>query len=352
MSDSRSFSLVLGGGGLKGLAHVGVLRALEERGLAPGAIVGTSIGALVAAGYAAGEPVDALWERALLVERKHVFQIAHMDMAFRRMLAPALYHREPLEFLIRSLVGGRTFRDLGRRLVVNTSDLNSGMQVLWGLPGLDDVPVAEAVFASCALPGIFPPREIRGRWYMDGAVIESLPIRAAGVLVNGPVIAVDLGGGGALREGVERQGFAATYARGFEIVMGTRLELQALTYRRPPVLLVAPRLAHVSMFGFDDTAAMLQEGYRATLEALDHLDEVFERGAIGLYPRRRVVLSVDREHCIGCRACVARAPDIFRMDGEEKAVVMAPEQVWSPFDGSYVRNCPTWAIRARPAAAP
>ena len=102
MSDSRAFSLVLGGGGLKGLAHVGVLRALEERGLAPGAIVGTSIGSLVAAGYAAGEPVDALWERALLVERKHVFQIAHMDMAFRRMLSPAVYRKEPLDTLIRT----------------------------------------------------------------------------------------------------------------------------------------------------------------------------------------------------------------------------------------------------------
>jgi NTE family protein len=350
VSDSRQFSLVLGGGGLKGLAHIGVLRALEERGLSPGAIVGTSIGALVAGGYSAGEPVDALWERALLIERKHVFQIAHADMAFRRMLSPAVYRREPLDTLIHSLVGARTFRELGRRLLVNTADLNSGMQVLWGSPGLDDIQVAEAIFASCALPGIFPPREIRGRWYMDGAVVESLPIRQAGVMVNGPVVAVDLGGGGALREGVERQGFAATYARGFEIVMGTRLELQALTYRRPPVLLVAPRLAHVSMFGFADTGAMLQEGYRATLEALDQLEAVFERGAIGLYPRRRVVLSVDREHCIGCRACVARAPDIFQMDDHGKATVLAPEQVWSPFDGSYVRNCPTWAIKARPAA--
>lgn len=349
MASNQRFSLVLGGGGLKGLAHIGVLRALEERGRTPDALVGTSIGALVAGGYAAGVPVDELWERALLVERRHVFQIAHVDMAFRRMLSPAVYRREPLETLVASLVGSRTFKELGRQLAVNTADLNSGMQVLWGMPGLDDVSVADAVFASCALPGIFPPKEIRGRWYMDGAVIESLPIRVAGVLTDGPVVAVDLGGGGALREGIERQGFAATYARGFEIVMGTRLELQALTYRRPPVLLVAPRLAHLSMFAFDDTASLLQEGYRATLEALDHFDELFEPGAIGLYPRRRVILSVDREHCIGCRACVARAPDIFQMDSSGKAVVISPEQVWSPFDGSYVRNCPTWAIKAKPA---
>ena len=107
-------------------------------------------------------------------------------------MAPALYRREPLEFLVRSLVGDITFRDLPRRLLVNTADLHSGMQVIWGLPGLLDTMVADAVVASCALPGIFPPRVINGRAYVDGAVVENLPVRLAASLANGPILAVNV----------------------------------------------------------------------------------------------------------------------------------------------------------------
>ena len=222
MSGS-SFTLVLGGGGLKGIAHIGALLALEERGLEPSAVAGNSIGSLVGAAWLSGESATALQERANVLTRKDVFQIAHFDMAFRRMLSPALYRTEPLETLIGSLVGGRRFDELPRPLAVNTADLNSGVQAMWGMPGMDDVRLADAVFASCALPGIFPPRKIRERWFVDGAVVENLPINAAAQLAPGPVIAVDLGATGALREGVEREGFASTYVRGLEIVMASRL---------------------------------------------------------------------------------------------------------------------------------
>ena len=172
MNPDRPFTLVLSGGGLKGLAHIGVFRALEERGLIPSLVVGSSIGSLIGAAWAAGATVSG-------VRRRDVFQVAHTDVALRRLLAPALYRREPLEALVRSLVGGITFRNLNRRLLVNTTDLHSGMQVLWGLPGLLDARVADAVVASCALPGIFPPRVINGRAYVDGAVVENLPVRLA-----------------------------------------------------------------------------------------------------------------------------------------------------------------------------
>ena len=130
--------------------------------------------------------------RALQVRRRDVFQVARVDVALRRLLAPALYRREPLETLVSSLVGDITFRDLKRRLLVNTTDLHSGMQVMWGLPGLLDARVADAVAASCALPGIFPPREIGGRAYVDGAVVENLPVRLAASLGSGPIIAVNV----------------------------------------------------------------------------------------------------------------------------------------------------------------
>ncbi len=196
MTASPQFTLVLSGGGLKGLTHIGVLRALEERGFTPQGVVGCSIGALIGAAWATGLPVHEMEDRALALVRKDIFRIAHLDMALKRMLSPAIYRTEPLDHLIKELVGEVRFADLKRRLVVNTVDINTGQQVLWGLPGLDHARVADAVFASCSLPGILPPRTVAGRVCVDGAVVENVPVRAALALGRDPILAIDVGGDG------------------------------------------------------------------------------------------------------------------------------------------------------------
>lgn len=352
VTDDKRFSLVLSGGGLKGLSHVGVFRALDENGMAPAMVVGSSMGSLVAAAWAAGMPIDRMQRQAMRVRRRDVFRVAHADMALRRMQAPAVYRREPLERLIHSLVGDRTFDQLHHPLVINTVDIDSGRQVLWGTPGLRDVPVADAVFASCALPGLFPPREIEGHHYCDGALVTNLPVRAALALGQAPVVAVDVGATGLVRSRDERIGFASTWVRGLEIVMRTMLEGATRHWRGRPVLLVEPRVEHVSMFSFSDSREIIEEGYRATSEALGHYSRRLFEGRPGIYPQRRVHVAIDRHRCVGCGACIMRAPEVFRGGPDGLAEVIEPAQTWSPFDGDYVRNCPTHAITARLVAGP
>src|SRR5213080_1138353 len=192
VNKQTQFTLVLGGGGMKGVAHVGVLQALTERGLVPSQVVGSSVGALVGAAWSAGKSIAELREIALGLQRKDIFARAHADMAFKRMRAPALFRREPLEHLIARTVGDLTFQQLDPPVIVNTVDLNSGMEVFWGLPGLDDIRVADAVFASCALPGYFPPHEIGGRFYVAGAVVANVPFDAARALGPELIVAVDV----------------------------------------------------------------------------------------------------------------------------------------------------------------
>jgi NTE family protein len=346
MAASPQFNLVLGGGGLKGLTHIGVLQALEERGLTPQAVIGCSIGALIAATWACRMPVAEMAQRAFQVGRADVFRIAHFDVAVKRLLAPAFYRREPLDHLIRSLVGDVTFRDLSRRLVVNTVDLNSGQQVLWGLCGLMDARVADAVFASCALPGILPPREILGRYCIDGAVIENLPVRAALAISRAPIIAVDIGGTRVERKGVERKGFLSTYSRGLEIVMQTLAAEQLQDWAEPPVVLVRPRVERVSMFAFNRTPFLLEEGRRAMNQALDLLPHGLEDLPPGIHPQREVRIRVDRDKCVGCGACVARAPEIFEMGFDGLAVAKEEKLWWSPLGDHLLAVCPTHAITA------
>lgn len=342
-----SFSLVLSGGGLKGLTHIGVLRALEERGLVPSLVVGVSMGALIGAAWSAGRRVRELEDRALSLERSDVFRIAHVDMALRRMLAPAVYRREPLDRIITDLVGDRTFRDLEHRMLVNTVDINSGHQMLWGLPGLDDAKVADAVFASCALPGILPPREVKGHFCADGAIVDNLPVRAAAAVGEGPVVAVDVGAGGVERAGIERSGFAMTYGRGLEIVMGKLAELTLHDWTTPPLVLIRPRVSKVGMFAFNRTSQLLTEGYRATHEALDLLPDGLESlPPGGIHPVRHVEVRLDQERCVGCGLCAAMNPRVFAMADNGRAVVRIREWTTTPLGDVAVRICPTSAISA------
>ncbi len=345
------FTLVLGGGGMKGLAHVGVLQALLERGHRPTRIIGSSVGALVGAAWAGGVGIAKLREIALSLRRKDVFAVAHADMALKRMRSPALFKREPLANLIARTVGDLTFQQLDPPVIINTVDLNSGMQVFWGLPGLDDIRVADAVFASCALPGYFPPHEIGGRFFVDGAVVSNVPFVASRALGPELIVAVDVSASSVLTADAQDEGFAGVFARATEILMQTLLEQRVKTWTTPPVYYIQPRVEHVTMFSFDHLREEVEEGYRATSAALDR-DDWPMPGDVGIFPKRRVMVRVERERCIGCGACLVHGPQgMFVLDAERKAVVTQPDQEWSPMDGGYIRHCPTYAIIARPAHA-
>ena len=344
------FALVLGGGGMKGLAHVGALRALEERGWVPDVVVGTSIGSLLGAAWANGFATAELADVALGLERSDVFHVARREIATRLIRAPSVYRGTPLDELVRGFVGGLTFDELERRLVVASVDINSGMQLYWGLPGLRQVGVADAVVASCALPGFFPPREIEGRFCVDGALADNLPVALAATLGVDGVVAVDVGASSVLRAETQDEGFAAIFARATEIVFQQLLEVRLSRWAAPPLLLVQPRVEHVPMFSFEHTRELIDEGYRAMDAALDQAGDAVCAAAAGIYPRRLIRLGVDRERCIGCGQCVARAPaGTFRMDDVGKAVGPPDPQEWSPVDGGFIRHCPTYAITARPA---
>ncbi len=345
---NRDYTLVLGAGGLKGLAHIGVLTALEEHDFLPVDVVGCSIGAIVAAAWCSGISAQELSDMALDLKRRDFFRIAHTDMAFKRMKAPSLYRREPLAEFVNGLLGDITFDELERPLLVNTVDINAGAQVFWGAPGLTDIPVAEAVIASCALPGYLPPGEIRGRFFIDGATVSNLPVRVAAARGRNLVIAVDVGSNGAVRADQQEAGFATVYTRAIEIAIQTMRSSALRHWGQPPLVVLEPRVEHIPMFSFRHTEELLRLGYEIASQVLDDPDSIPGPNDSGVFPRRRFVVDVDRERCIGCGGCLVHAPaGMFFIDGEGKAVVTQREQVWSPIDGDFLQHCPTYAIVAR-----
>jgi NTE family protein len=173
--------LALGGGAARGFAHIGVIRALIAKGIVPDVIVGTSIGAVAGGCYAAGQ-LDALetWARSLTVRGI----LGHLDL---NLSGTGLIHGGNLaKRLEASLADGR-IDDLSIRFAAIATEFNTGHEI-WLTRGR----LSDAMRASYALPGIFPPVLIGGRWLVDGALVNPVPVSAARALGARLVIAVNL----------------------------------------------------------------------------------------------------------------------------------------------------------------
>jgi NTE family protein len=343
-------ALVLGGGGLKGFAHIGVIRALEEHGIIPAVLAGTSIGSLIAAAWARQMPVPEMIERARALRRRDLFRLNRMGMLLERAHAASIYLAGPLRQLCASVAPDSTFNELGRTLLVNTVDLQRGTQVVWGLPGLREVNVVDAIYASCALPGFFPPGGIDGRECVDGGVIDNLPVDIAGRGMDA-VIAVDTGSSSLVtQKDIAAHGFPAVYMRAATTMMHA-LQLEPLErWAGPPMILIRPKVGHIGWFSFTHTDELIDAGYRAAVEALAHYESCLA-AKTGIFPRRPVRLAVNQDKCIGCTLCVTLAPQLMALDRKGKAYSKKPLVQWSAADGDFVNHCPTLAIEATPLDA-
>jgi NTE family protein len=342
---AHKIALVLGGGGLKGFAHIGVFRALKELGIEPTVVAGTSIGALIGAAYARGMTLSEMTDRARGLKRRDLFRLNRMGMLLERQHSPAIYLEEPLREVVKAVAGEKRFDQLKKTLLVNTVDIERGSQVVWGLPGLRDVSVTDAVYASCALPGFYPPGRIADRLCVDGGVLDNLPVSIAGVGMDA-VIAVDTGSSDLEPESdIATAGFASIYMRAATTMMHALQLAPFATWTRPPMILIRPKVNHIGWFSFSNTDELLEAGYAAAMEACKHYEECITWG-IGVFPRRAMQIHVNREKCIGCTLCVALAPDLMAMDASQKAYPVAPVVEWSPADGDFVHHCPTLAISA------
>lgn len=345
--SSPRIGLVLGGGALKGLAHVGALRALEEAGIRPALYAGTSIGAMIAAAAASGTTASELYERALRFRRRDLFRINHFGMLMERMLSRSIYLEAPLRALCDELVADGGFDDLKTPLLVTAVDIDRGIPVVFGRPGLRDVRVRDAVYASCALPGFFPPGVVGGRTCIDGGTTDNLPVAIAAQDVDA-IIAVDVGIADVpVATGIATQGFASIFMRAATMMMHEQQQHALELWSSPPMLLVRPPVSHIGWFSFSHTEDLLNLGYTSMRDALKDVD-VMLRAPGGIFPRREVRISVDRDKCTGCALCVARAPHVMALDEAQKAYPVTEKHDWSPADSAFVRCCPEGAIEALP----
>ena len=301
-----SIGLALGGGAARGFAHIGVLKVLTAHGIVPDVIVGTSIGAVVGGTYA-GQQLDTLeqWARSLNVRSV----ISYLDI---NLSGSGLITGNHLAKTLEAGLHDMRIDDLPTRFAAIATEFNTGHEI-WLTHGR----LVDALRASYALPGIFPPVRIGGRWLVDGALVNPVPVSAARALGARLVIAVnlnsDLFGRGTIiaSHGSDEDDLAEAAAAALPKVAGLRSlfrrepSLQRKVFGRrgrpgiptvmveafnvmqdritrarlagdPPDVLISPRLGSIGWFDFHRGNDAIAIGVDATEKAIEQINEAVE----------------------------------------------------------------------------
>ncbi len=265
--------LVLSGGGAKAAAHLGAVRALRAAGLTPTRYVGTSMGAVVATGLAAGLDPDAIAERLLAIGHRAIFAVDRTAL-LKGVWARALLKPESLRRTLERLLPVATFSELKAPLSITATDIDSGEELTFGAGG-EDVPLLDALCASCALPPFFPPFALGGRRCADGGLREVVPLAVAGRFAADLVVAVDVGSGFDMEpsQSESRQPALIQLQNDAQrVLMASNTALTLALWRatpgKPELLWIRPRVRQGETFATDQLRWYLAEGERAAAAEL------------------------------------------------------------------------------------
>lgn len=294
--------LALGGGVARGWAHIGAVQRLDELGIKPDIIAGTSVGALVGGFWSAGH-LTALeaWARSLTKTR----MLSYFDVVLN---GSGLIGGKRLEKILDKSLPPTDIQDLPHRFVAVTAELATGHEC-WLMEG----DLGEAIQAAYALPGVFPPRAKNGRWLIDGALVNPLPVSVCRAMGARMVIAVGLhadafalgatkrreklsampddsgeeleaapGGGIAEKLMMRRLFHPGGNAPGVGTVMlaGFNILMDRVTRSRlagdPPDIQITPQAGHIGLLDFDRADELIQLGREAVDYAMARIEKTIE----------------------------------------------------------------------------
>ncbi|MDF3062180.1 MAG: family protein rssA [Microvirga sp.] len=295
--------LALGGGAARGWSHIGVMRVLEREGIVPDVIAGSSVGAVVGGCYAAGKLYE-LEEFAKSLTKRRVMGLLDFHITGSGLIAG-----DRLRRLLEHDLADLRIEKLPMRFATIATELGTGHEI-WITRG----PLVEALRASYALPGVFDPVKLGGRWLMDGAIVNPIPITTARALGADLVICVNLNGDIRVR-GTVIQSHSAELDTNDEIIEAATEERRRwsmfnpldaagrLRTRRndapgiasvmvdafnitqdriarsrlagdPPDVMITPKLAPVGLFEFHRAAECIEFGRQATERVLPDIFEL------------------------------------------------------------------------------
>ena len=338
---------------MRGMAHVGVLKSLARLGITYDAVVGTSIGGLIGALAAGGTSLARMEEIVSRLQKEDYFKLNFVKFLLKGVRASSVYRGDAFRERLAAILPDIGFDGMRVPFFCNAVCLETGGLVFWGAQGLRDIDLVDAVYSSCCLPGIFEPYERDGYHYMDGGIVDPLPLRFAKSLRPDLIIAVDLTVKATFKTPNYKDRVVSTLYRSFEIAEEIIVEQQLHMHADYRTALIQPKVGHLARFDFNDVAEVVRLGEEEALRVLTshaatrHLcrdDAVVPGLTCPVTPRDYVSVRIDSAACIGCGICeMVCETDAFWARGG-KAEVRKLSNYECTRDHACARNCPTGAI--------
>ncbi len=265
MATRPTIGLALSGGAARGLAHIGVLRALTENNIPVDFIAGTSAGSLVGGAWAAGMPLDELEDIGT--------KLRWRDIGRMTMSRLGVQSNARLEDYLRSRLPIARFEDLTIPLAVVATELHTGQPVVMRDQG--DVPFA--IRASCAIPGLYiPVTDDSGRQLVDGGVVAVIPASVCRSLGPEIVIAVDVNSEG------------ATFLGPAQSIIGVVIQSMLVVQRTASLyqtavadMVIKPRVGHIRWDELARAKELIAAGYEAGLASIPDINALIETSIKG-----------------------------------------------------------------------
>ncbi|HSL53431.1 MAG TPA: patatin-like phospholipase family protein [Pyrinomonadaceae bacterium] len=256
--SSPKIGLALSGGAARGMAHVGVLRALLEHGIPIDCIAGTSAGSIVAAAFASGMPIDEIADFGRKLRWRHIGRITMSRFGVQSNARLERYMRERLPVT--------KFEDMPIPFAVVATDLKTGEAVV--MKGAGDGPFA--IRASCTIPGWYVPvSDKEGRQLVDGGLVAVIPSNVTRALGADIVIAVDVNTEGAT--------FISSSGSVIGVLLQSMMVVQKIVSRTQlemSDLVISPKVGHIRWDQVRRADELMAAGYEAGLESISRIREL------------------------------------------------------------------------------
>ena len=256
-----TLGMVLSGGGARGIAHIGVVQALRERGLVPDVIAGSSCGAIVGALTAAGHSTETMLD---FFATRSPFRLQMITMRKAGIIDTAKVVESFREYFPED-----SFEALQTRLFLTATDIANARLTIF-----ESGPLIQAILASCSMPMVFTPTEIDGRFYVDGGVINNFPVEPlrgrCDVLFGhyaSPLRSVRT---------ADLDGVVAVSQRALEVAMHFSSKMK---FHECDVMLCPDELSHYGLFDTKNHREIFEIGYRAAGGCLDQIERALEARA-------------------------------------------------------------------------
>ncbi len=258
---NKKLGFAFSAGGSRGVAHIGFLKAMEENGIKPDFISGSSMGAVVGACYSAGMNPDQMYAEAIKLKPKQIVSLSANPIG-----KGALLRSKKMRKKLEQYLGDLTFNQLKIPFTAIATDIISGTSKSFG----GDNNVAECVTASSSMPSIFQPLKKDGMLLIDGGVLNRVPVDEVRTLGAEVVVAVDALG--ETRTLDKKYNIFGVLLRVFDMMDGKITHMSE--EKTKPDLFLSPNLGDMSQYKFKDLELAFNKGYELGLKNADKIKEL------------------------------------------------------------------------------